>query len=274
MSPPDSPLIGVTGPDDGGWPAWIFTRLALRRAGARTVRVTPSRRVPIETLQGLVLGGGADVTHPLAPVPPLGKPRRSRLRWPRRVLDLLLAPFVLLVRLVAGTRPHGVDHARDHLELGLLERARELGLPVLGICRGAQLMNVAEGGTLQRHVHAFYEERPQLYTVLPRREVEIDADSRLRQVLGCERILVNSMHFHAVSEPGPGLRIVARETHGTAQAIEHPERSFWIGVQWHPEYLPQQRVHQQLFIALVERAGGARRAAPVAAAPAERRHAV
>jgi putative glutamine amidotransferase len=70
-------------------------------------------------------------------------------------------------------------------------------------------------------------------------------------VLGCTRILVNSLHFHAVSEAGNGLRIVAREGHGAAQAIEHPARPFWIGVQWHPEYLPQQRAHQQLFLALV-----------------------
>jgi putative glutamine amidotransferase len=273
MPAPDSPLIGVTGPDDGGWPAWIFTRLALHRAGARSVRITPSRPVAAEKLQGLVLGGGADVTQPLVPVPPQAKPRRSRMRWPRRALDLLLAPFVLLLRVIAGTRPHGVDHARDHLELGLLERARELDLPVLGICRGAQLMNVAEGGTLQHHVQSFYEERPQLYTVLPRREVEIEDGSRLHRVFGRARILVNSMHFHAVSEPGPGLRIVAREAAGTAQAIEHSARAFWIGVQWHPEYLPQQRSHQQLFIALVESAREARRAKP-AAAPLPQRRAV
>jgi putative glutamine amidotransferase len=86
---------------------------------------------------------------------------------------------------------------------------------------------------------------------LPRREVEIDAGTHLAEVLGCTRILVNSLHFHAVSEAGEGLRIVARAGRGAAQAIEHPARPFWIGVQWHPEYLPQQRVHQQLFQALV-----------------------
>jgi putative glutamine amidotransferase len=251
MSAPVTPLIGVTGPEQGGWPAWIFTRLALHRAGARAVRITPARPIAADALHGLVLGGGADVTHPLAKLAPKTRPRRSRLHWPRRALDLLLAPFVLLVRLIAGTRPHGVDHARDHLELALLERARELQLPVLGICRGAQLMNVAEGGSLQRHVQEFYEERPQLYTVLPRREVAIDDGTHLASVLGCTRILVNSLHFHAVSEAGEGLRIVAREGRGAAQAIEHPARPFWIGVQWHPEYLPQQRVHQQLFLALV-----------------------
>jgi putative glutamine amidotransferase len=112
-------------------------------------------------------------------------------------------------------------------------------------------MNVAEGGTLRKHVQAFYEERPQLYTVLPRREVEIAEGSRLRSVLGQHRILVNSLHFHAVAEPGAGIHIVAREPNGAAQAIEHAARRFWIGVQWHPEYLPQHPIHQQLFAELV-----------------------
>jgi putative glutamine amidotransferase len=246
------PLIGVTGPDKGGWPAWIFTRMALRRAGARAVRATPSRPLPAERLNGLVLGGGADVTLPLDPGAPEPAPPRSHLRWPRRLLDLLLAPLLLCLRLVAGARPHGVDHARDRLERELLGRARELGLPVLGICRGAQLMNLMEGGTLRNPVQA--EERPQLYTVLPRREVSVANDSLLRRLMGRDRVLVNSLHFHSIDAPGDGLRVVARDQAGVVQAIEHPGRSFWLGVQWHPEYLPHQTAHQGLFHALVQSA--------------------
>ncbi len=248
------PRVGVTGPDRGGWPAWIFSWLALYRAGAFPLRLTPSRKFDISALDGLVIGGGADVSEPLPEAPLEPAPPPSRVRWPRRLIDLILAPLVLLVRLLAATRAHGKDPARDQLELSLLERAREYDLPVLGICRGAQLMNLAEGGTLLHDVDTLYHERPQLYTVLPRREVQIAAESRLRCIVGRATLLVNSLHFHAVREPGRGLRIVAREPSGVPQAIEHVSRRFWLGVQWHPEYLPQQQSHQRLFVALTEAA--------------------
>lgn len=249
----ERPRIAVTGPRRGGWPAWIFTRFALYRAGARAVRVTPGRTLDPASFRGIVIGGGADVSEPLEegdqPTPP-----HSRVRWPRRLLDLLFAPLVLLVRLLFSTRRHGIDPARDALELKLLDYAREQRLPVLGICRGAQLMTLAEGGTLLRDVNTLYDERPELYTVLPRREVQVDVDSRLHAIVGRTELLVNSLHFHAVSEPARGMKIVAREPSGVPQAIEHTERPFWVGVQWHPEYLPQQESHQRIFCALADAA--------------------
>jgi putative glutamine amidotransferase len=239
--------------------------------GARALRITPGRAFELERLDGLVIGGGADVTEPLTqPVASLAPPP-SRVRWPRRLIDLLLAPLVLLVRLIAATKHHGADPARDAMELRLLEFAREHDLPVLGICRGSQLMNLAEGGTLIRDVQSLYDERPQLYTVLPRREVRIEQDSALHEIVQRTELLVNSLHFHAVREPGRNMRIVAREPSGVPQAIEHTERKFWIGVQWHPEYLPQQESHQRIFEALAmharahantDRRGAARHASP------------
>jgi putative glutamine amidotransferase len=248
------PVVGVTGPDRGGGSAWLFTWLALWRVGACAVRITPARPYPPARLDGLVIGGGADVTEPLVPVDPSASPPRERVRWPRRLLDLLLAPFVLLVRYVAAAQRHGEDRARDALEVGLLEHARRFDLPVLGICRGVQLMNLVDGGTLERDIDDLYEERPQLYTVLPRREVEVSRNSRLHTIVGRESLLVNSMHFHAIKEPGPGFWVTAREPRGVPQAIEHRSRTFWLGVQWHPEYLPQQPPHQLIFRALVDSA--------------------
>ena len=253
------PLIGVTGPKRGGWPAWVFTRWALQRAGARALRITTVSHVDYAQLAGLVIGGGADVSEPLADMPSEPTPpSSSRVRWPRRVLDLLFAPLVLIVRFVAATKRHGVDPARDALELSLLDYAREHELPVLGICRGSQLMNLAEGGTLIRDVNTLYDERPHLYTVLPRREVTVAPDSALFRIVERAELLVNSLHFHAVREPGRNMRIVAREPSGVPQAIEHTQRKFWLGVQWHPEYLPQQESHQRIFRALTLAAESAR----------------
>ena len=249
------PRIGVTGPDRGGRIAWWFTALALCRVGATPVHITPSAPVDPWTLHGLVVGGGADVTEPLGSGEPTAKaPPPSRVRWPRRLFDLLLSPLFLLFRVLFAKRQHGRDPARDALELSLLAHAEAEDIPVLGICRGAQLMNLAAGGTLMHDLHALYEERPQLYTVLPRREVEVSAGSRLREVVGRSRMLVNSLHMHAVKEPGANIRVVAMEPSGVPQAIEHRLRRFWLGVQWHPEYLPQQPPHQSIFRALRDEA--------------------
>lgn len=177
--------------------------------------------------------------------PPPGRERGARL------VGLVLAPVLFVVRGLLAARPHGADAARDRLELGLLDYAEKHDLPVLGICRGAQLMNLSQGGSLLRNVSSFYTERPRLYTTLPRREVRITEGSRLRRALGVSRTRVNSLHFHAVDQPGAEIDIVAREPSGVNQAIEHHNRRFWIGVQWHPEYLPQLRVQQRLFSALV-----------------------
>ncbi len=248
------PLIGVTGPCRGGWPAWIFTRYAVYRAGGRALRITSGSSPALERLQGLVIGGGADVSEPVDGLAMSTPPPPTRVRWPRRVLDVLFAPLVLLVRLIASTKRHGFDPSRDAMELALLDYARANDLPVLGICRGSQLMNLAEGGSLVRDVDTLYDERPQLYTVLPRREVLVHEDSVLHRIVGRRELLVNSLHFHAVREPGRGFTIVASEPSGVPQAIEHSGRRFYIGVQWHPEYLPQQHSHQQLFRALCEAA--------------------
>jgi putative glutamine amidotransferase len=128
-------------------------------------------------------------------------------------------------------------------------------MPTLGICRGAQLMALAEGGTLVRDVASHFVERPQLRTVLARRRVRICEDTMLRDVLEREALLANSLHRDAVREVRRPLQVAAVEPDtGIVQAIEDPGMPFWCGVQWHPEYLPQVAVHQRLFDVLVSRA--------------------
>jgi putative glutamine amidotransferase len=254
------PLIGVSGPDEGGWPAWFFTRLMLWRCGARALRLTPARSGDVSELDGLIIGGGADVTEPLSDaleeedegeLEPAGTvsgehetiaSKEERRRW----LHVLLAPLILLIRWLGSRRGHGVDTARDQLEQRLLLEADQRGLPVLGICRGAQLMSVVSGGQIVRDVNTLYEERPRLYTVLPRRRVRLERQTLLRRVLGCDHALVNSLHHHAVQSVGRGFTVAAREAEGVVQAVERIYPVLWWGVQWHPEYLPQSALQLEL----------------------------
>ena len=240
-------LIGVTGPDRGGSVGWFFARLMLWRCGAQALRITPRRGCDVAALDGIVFGGGADVSEPLsmalAPrVEVASDLPLSGLSWRHH----LIAPLIVLLRWLGSRRSHGQDLARDQSELALLAEADARRLPVLGICRGAQLMSVARGGTLQHRIDELYEERPRLYTALPRRLVRLEQGTLLRRVLGRESLFVNSLHHHAVEVAGTGFRVAAREPEGIVQAVEQRLPVLWWGVQWHPEFLPQSRAQQRL----------------------------
>lgn len=252
------PLIAVTGPDRGGFPAWLFTSWALRRAGAKPVRIRP-RGEPPARFDALVVGGGADVAparygaQPRRPAAACYRRSRSRRRL---LLDYSMAPFIYLLRRLFGMSrgSGGPDPARDALELALIAKAEATGVPVLGICRGAQLLNIHAGGTLYQDLSGFYTERTNRWTVFPRKAIAIAPRSRLQATLGRARCDVNSLHRQAVDGLGDGLAIVARDDRGVVQGIEHSARRFWIGVQWHPEFLPQVPEQRRLFAALVDAA--------------------
>jgi putative glutamine amidotransferase len=134
-------------------------------------------------------------------------------------------------------RTNTIDRRRDAFELALLARARERGVPVLGICRGIQLVNVAYGGTLVQHlpdVTGFDHEQLDRWDGVAH-PIEIAEGSRLEAVLGERRIDVNSVHHQAVDRLGEGLRAVARADDGVVEAIEH-ESDPVLAVQWHPEW--------------------------------------
>jgi putative glutamine amidotransferase len=266
------PLVGVTGPDRGGTVAWELTRIALRRAGARAVRITPDAPQSIDRLDALIVGGGADIDPGLyydepghdepaddagegfaAVVEASGRTVRQH-RTP--ALSLLLAPGIFLMRKVFEAHTTGPDPRRDALERTLLEGALSRRRPILGICRGAQLLNVVLGGTLHQDVSSFYVETPQLRTVLPRKRVEIVEGSTLARVIGAAPCAVNALHHQAVDQLGRDVAIVARERNGIVQGIEVRGHPYAIGVQWHPEYIPQQRRQQALFWALVDAVRG------------------
>lgn len=254
------PLVGVTGPDKGGLAAWLCTWLAIRRAGGRACRISPSRQRSPIGLDALVIGGGSDVDpHHYAQdrlelKESIREEKGERIWW-RRWLNIVLFPLLWLLRLVLSTRQApAVDRARDELELKMLGLALLRRIPVLGICRGAQLLNVGLGGSLHQELSAFYTENPQVRTVFPRKEVLLEPDSRLAGILGATSTRVNALHNQAVKSLGSELRIAAREPSGVVQAIEHTRLPLVLGVQWHPEYMPQIASQQNIFRALVRQA--------------------
>ena len=219
------PIIGVTGPEHYRFsPAWLMTRLALFRAGARAVRLPPhGDPARVMELDGVVVGGGADV-HPSL----FGQP------------VLADSPFF--------------DRGRDRFELELLRLAWEDHVPALGICRGMQLMNVHFGGTLDQDVWQGVEGNTR-NTPVARHRIRVADDGLLREVVRRDTLSVNRIHRQAVAELGEDLRVTARGLADVAQALEPwNSRRWWLGVQWHPEYLWRHRIHQRLFRRLREEA--------------------
>jgi len=271
------PIVGVTGPDRGGTTAWLFSSLAILRAGGIPRRITPSRPCSIDRVDALVLGGGADVDPRLYGQCPqtvrqaVGEARaRYRRRRSRRASAMFLAPLVFATRRLfeAGTSDHP-DIARDALERELLDDALARGVPVLGICRGAQLINVALGGSLHPTLEGFYDETPQMRTIFPRKPILVAPRSILASIVQRREIRVNALHDQAVESIGRGLAVVAREPNGVVQAIEHRHLPFVLGVQWHPEYVPQHRRQRAIFERLVKEAR-AKRMETAAHAPTTR----
>jgi putative glutamine amidotransferase len=205
---------------------WLFNAFALWRSGGRAVRLEPGTDIDMASLDGLVLGGGDDIDAGL-----YGGDVRLAVR---------------------------IDLARDTLERSLLRQAMDRDMPVLGICRGAQMINIARGGSLHGDVYSFYPDLPRIYTPLPRKTIELLPGSRLRALIGRDRNRVNALHHQAVDRLGANLRIAARDEHGVVQAIECEHGTFLMGVQWHPEFLVFDQGQLRLYRALVAAAASPR----------------
>jgi putative glutamine amidotransferase len=183
-------------------------------------------------LDGLLLAGGADV-HPNE----FGEP---------------VAPY-------CGE----IDRARDAVELQLLRWAIDRKMPILGICRGIQVLNVAAGGTLYQDIGAQVD--PALRHEHVRGEpynrrthsIELDPHSHLARALGTTRADVNSLHHQSIKQVAPGFRIVARAPDGIVEGIESTNGHFAVGVQFHPEWLIDDEARMlSLFEALVNATQG------------------
>lgn len=209
------PVVGVTGPATGIPWAWWATRYQLRRAGADARRLNSSIGAPGDDIAGLIIGGGNDIDPAIYG----GDVSKGR----------------------------SVDPQRDKYELEMLELAAKRGLPVMGICRGAQLINVQAGGTLVSDLREHRVHTSNRGTLLPRKHVRITPGSRLAEFVGGETTRVNSLHHQAVDKTGDGLVVSACDRDDIVQAIENTSGPLRIGVQWHPEYMPQRNDQRRLF---------------------------
>lgn len=248
----ERPIIGITGPDRGGFTAWKMTALAVRRCGARAVRITPKHHVDQQQLDGVVIGGGTDVDpfhygEESGPSDRQAMQRSTALDW---LVGLVLGVF----RAVFATYSNqDYDPERDNLEQNIIRFALAKNLPVLGICRGAQLMNVAVGGSLHQDIGHFYtEDTSNIRSILPRKTITISAATNLHHYLRTDSCYVNALHNQSINQLGTDIVISAIEPSGVVQAIEKRGHPFFLGVQWHPEYMPQSEIQQGLFRGLVD----------------------
>lgn len=163
-----------------------------------------------------------------------------------------------------GAAPHqelgSVDPERDAFELELYRLFREAGKPVLGVCRGLQVINVAHGGTLHQHLPAVadtWQHEQRDYRGSPSHVVELEPGSYLAQGFGATAIKTNSYHHQSADRVGAGLKVTARSGDGVVEALQAESGSWVLGVQWHPEMSfkqwPEHRVPFDLFLAAIAR---------------------
>jgi gamma-glutamyl-gamma-aminobutyrate hydrolase PuuD len=171
-------------------------RKALIAVGIEPVETVGS----LESADGLLLAGGTDVDPAL-----YGEERRPETDYP-------------------------ADGVRDRLELSLLREALDRDLPVLGICRGLQLFNVALGGSLIQHIDG--HKCPKVRDV---HSVKIAAGSRLESIYGTREIVVNSRHHQCAGRVAESLVVTATSPDDIVEALELPGHRFALAVQWHPE---------------------------------------
>jgi putative glutamine amidotransferase len=156
---------------------------------------------------------------------------------------------------------YGVVAHRDGFELPLARAALEKGMPILAICRGHQIVNVALGGTLDQHISSragvIAHGRPGVAGGSTMHSVRVQEGSRLAAALGATRAEVSSHHHQAVEKLGDGLETVAWADDGIVEGIELANGDAWVvGVQWHPEdTAAEDPVQQRLFDAFVSNAG-------------------
>ena len=219
------PLIGISKPDSGGLIQNLAIQLSLWIVGARSVNITPSKPSINKNIQGLVLSGGTDISP-------------------------------LLYNNTDIKENYSYDPDRDQLELTLLKYAKDRNLPILCICRGAQLLNVFEGGTLFTDIRRIFAnvEYPTslLAKIFFRKKIVINENSKLADAFGSGEVEVNSLHTQSIDTLGDDLEVTSREDNGIVQSVEHTKKQYIVGVQFHPELLIYRKDARSLFSNFVD----------------------
>lgn len=220
-------MIAITKPvKKDNW-AYAAVAAAVRLVGGEPVALTSLRKGDRVRAQGLIFGGGQDI-------------------FPMLYDETPKQGFIY-------------DRERDALEIAAAEQATKDDIPSLGICRGAQMMNVVRGGALHADVSIDYDD-----AVYPnglwgkaffRKCISIEPNSQLRDIIGDDTADVNSLHKQAIKRVGENLRPTAKEPNGVIQAIEDDRLSFFMGVQFHPELLIYRNDIRRLFQRLIDMAG-------------------
>ncbi len=154
---------------------------------------------------------------------------------------------------------YGIDRQRDEMEIALARWALQDDKPLFAICRGIQVMNVALGGSLVQDLPTQWAgalphsgSQHGLERHEPAHSISVEPGTRLAQVLGAAHVQVNSFHHQAINRLAEGLRITARAADGVIEAVEFPNKRYYLGVQWHPEDMAAQRADMmRLFSAFV-----------------------
>jgi gamma-glutamyl-gamma-aminobutyrate hydrolase PuuD len=227
------PVIGITSyAEQARWGVWDSPAAlipmayvhAVERAGGRPLIVPPSQdgiEETLDALDGLLLSGGSDLDPELYGAE-------------------------------AHPETNGVRPDRDLAEIALLRAALERDMPVLAVCRGSQVLNVAQGGDLVQHLPEVvgHERHKHTPSVFGDHDVDLVQGTRLQRLLG-DHAPVKSHHHQGYGRLGDGLKEAAKADDGTVEAIEDPSRRFALGVLWHPE----EGDDFALFRELVEEAG-------------------
>ncbi len=225
----NKPLIGVTTSASKGYTMWWCTRLGVKLSGGRAVRITALNEKDYKKCDGYIISGGVDVDPES-----YGQENRASV---------------------------GVEPERDSLEKKVISHALKHQKSLMGICRGAQMINIVKGGTLHQDARDFYENfipsDSLLGKIFSRRLIHIIKDGLLCSLFKEKpELSVNSLHHQAINKLGNGLQVVAEDEHGIVQAIESNDldKNFILGVQWHPEFMLHSKAHRKLFRTFVKSA--------------------
>lgn len=223
------PLIGVTTSHRKGLIMWWFTRLGIILSGGHALRITALNHKNHLSCDGYVISGGVDINPSC-----YGQENTASI---------------------------DIEPERDNLEKEVITHAIESKKPIMGICRGAQMINIVRGGTLYQNARDFYQSFVPSDSIIgkifSRRVINIIKDGLLSSLFkGKSRLYVNSIHHQAIHKLGNELKIVAEDSNGIVQAIEsnNSDKHFILGVQWHPEFMLNRKSHRKLFLELIKSA--------------------